>query len=88
MKHQLKEVDDSKMHLDEIWRLEQTKDALMGCVVQLLKTKMKMWENLSTGETTSLDRFIVDVLAISKQLEESRSKVEILMQDFNSTVRK
>ena len=88
MKHQLKEVDETKMHLDEIWRLEQTKDALMVSVILLLKTKMKMWENLSTGETTTLDRFIVDVIAISMQLEESRSKVEILMQDFNSTIRK
>lgn len=63
-KHQLN--DDTKMHLDEIWRLEHSKDVVVSSVIMLLKKKMKMWENLSTGETTNLDRFITDVIDVSK----------------------
>jgi len=54
------------MHIDEIWRLEQSKVIIVNSVVDLLKVKMKMWENLSSGESGTLNKFIRDVLQVSK----------------------
>ena len=59
----------------------------MGSIVRLLRAKMHMWENLSSGETGSLDRFIGDVLTVSKQLEESRNEVTAVIEDFDERVR-
>ena len=76
------------MHIDEIWRLEQSKVIIVNSVVDLLKVKMKMWENLSSGESGTLNKFIRDVLQVSKQLDISREVVVNVLDDFDNDVRR
>ena len=41
-----------------------------------------MWENLSSGETSNLDKLQNDVLTISAQVEESKFRVMEILKDF------
>jgi hypothetical protein len=45
-----------------------------------------MWENLCSGETATMDRFMVDILDVSQQLERSRVEVQTVVDDFDEQV--
>jgi hypothetical protein len=37
MRHPQSESDEARMQVDEIWRLEQSKEIIVGSIVRLLK---------------------------------------------------
>jgi hypothetical protein len=49
-------IDIQFMQVSEIWRLESIKDQVIEKINCVLKQKIKMWENLSSGETSNLDK--------------------------------
>lgn len=54
------------MNVTEIWRLEMVKEEIVSNIVCVLKKKIKMWENLCSGEISNMDRFLIDIIRISK----------------------
>lgn len=89
VKHLRKNEKDFRiMSVDEIWRLETVKDEIVRNIGDVLKKKIKMWENLMNGETNNLDKLIKDVLAISKQVEISNYRVNDILDDFENEVQR
>lgn len=58
--------DIVKMNVTEIWRLEMVKDEIVSNIVCVIKKKIKMWENLCSGEISNMDRLLIDIIKISK----------------------
>ncbi|CAD8195012.1 unnamed protein product [Paramecium octaurelia] len=80
--------DIVKMNVTEIWRLEMVKDEIVANIVCVIKKKIKMWENLCSGEISNMDRLLVDIIKISKQIENSRNQVDQILDDFVGQVQK
>ena len=80
--------DMIKMNVTEIWRLEMVKDEIVKSVVIVLRKKIKLWEELCSGDISNMDRLLEEIIKISTQIEISRSKVDNVLSDFTSQDRK
>lgn len=54
------------MNVTEIWRLEIVKDTIVKSIVQVLRKKIKVWEELCSGEINNMNKFLVSLIEVSK----------------------
>lgn len=54
------------MNVAEVWRLEIVKEIIITMIVQVIKKKIKLWDNLCNGEISSMDKLLNAVIDISK----------------------
>lgn len=54
------------MNVNEIWRLETIKDIVVNAIVLVLRKKIKVWEELCSGEVQTMDKFLDRIIIISK----------------------
>lgn len=56
-------------------------------MVSLLRKKLRLWENLIKGDSSNLDKLMVDIIDVSCEVEKCRSKLKSILSDFEKEVR-
>lgn len=76
------------MNVVEIWRLEIVKEIIVRSIVAVLRKKIRVWEELCSGEISNMDKLLASILVVSTQIEDSKSLVHRLLSDFPHQVQK
>lgn len=53
------------MNVTEIWRLEMVKEEIVKSVVIVLRKKIRLWEELCSGDISNMDKFLEEIIKIS-----------------------
>lgn len=54
------------MNVTEIWRLEMVRDDVVKNIVAVLRKKIRLWEELCSGDISTMNRFIEEIIKISE----------------------